>query len=143
MTMRWWSRPAVYLCDAPGSTLMLWCYLIWYLGIVARHFDPSPMLWVNSVGMSVVVGTALYAGIGRGGQTPSRSVALSRWQVFRLYFTPFCVSSYVALTNGLGFVLVFPSDVTEALQVLAPCLVLLVAAVIARRRRRSELSYEL
>ena len=71
------------------------------------------------------------------------SVARSRWQVFRLYFTPFCVSSYVALTNGLGFVLVFPSDVTETLQVLAPCLVLLVAAVIARRRRRSELSYEL
>ena len=100
---RWWSRPAVYLCEAPGSTLMLWCYLVWSLG----------------------------------------SVALSRWQVFRLYFTPFCVSSCVALTNGLGFVLVFPSDVTEALQVLAPCLVLLVAAVIARRRRRSELSYEL
>jgi hypothetical protein len=33
---------------------------------------------------------------------------LDRWQVFRLFLMPFCVSSFAALVKDAGYVLVFP-----------------------------------
>jgi len=41
---------------------MLWCYLIWYLTAVALYFDPSPSLWLTSIGIS---GSWLCAVAGR------------------------------------------------------------------------------
>ena len=83
---------------------VLWCYLLWYLYTLGQHFDPSPSLWLSSLGISAIVGTALYLSTARAGQTPVR---LERWQIARLYLMPFCVSSFAALIKGRGFILIF------------------------------------
>lgn len=99
-----------YLASLKPGKLVLWCYLIWYLATVSRHFDPSPALWGNSLGISVIIGFALLLSVssGAGGKA-------DRWQIFRLFLMPFCVSSFSALIKGKGFVLIFPPDVSELL----------------------------
>ena len=39
--------------------LVLWCYLLWYVVVALRYFDPNPRLWVTSLGLSVIIGFAL------------------------------------------------------------------------------------
>ncbi len=41
-----------YIASLSTNRLVLCCYLIWYLCLVALHFDPSPILWASSLGMS-------------------------------------------------------------------------------------------
>jgi hypothetical protein len=72
----------------PGK-LVLWCYLIWYFVTLYYHFDASPTLWINSLGISAVIGTALMLSVSQ--------VAAGFWQTFRLYWMPFAVSSFAAL----------------------------------------------
>ncbi|HEY8879765.1 MAG TPA: hypothetical protein VIN03_19500 [Roseateles sp.] len=95
-----------------GKTV-LWCYLIWYLSTVATYFDPSPALWLNSIGISVIVGVALLLSVGD-------NAGLS-WQTFRLFFMPFAVSSFAALIKGRGFLLVFPPSLAQAAVQLGAC----------------------
>jgi hypothetical protein len=102
------------------SRLILWCYLAWYVAIVGWYFDPSPMLWISSLGISVVIGIALNLA------THQPEQSRDRWVVFRLFLIPFCVSSYSALIKGRGFVLVFPPDRHALLTGAAAC-----AAVLA------------
>ena len=45
-----------YFARLPLSKLILWCYLAWYVAIVAMYFDAAPTLWISSVGLSVVIG---------------------------------------------------------------------------------------
>jgi hypothetical protein len=92
-----------YIASLPASKVVLWCYLIWYLVVAAHYFDPSLAIWLNAVGISAVIGTALWLGV----RSPSGGNA-SAWQVFRLYLTPFCVSSFSSLIKGRGFILIFP-----------------------------------
>ncbi|HXT13715.1 MAG TPA: hypothetical protein VN873_19350 [Candidatus Angelobacter sp.] len=35
---------ARYLANLTTGRMILWCYLIWYLVVLARYFDPSPRL---------------------------------------------------------------------------------------------------
>jgi hypothetical protein len=93
-----------YLRELNAPRLLLWCYLIWYLFTVACTFDASPRLWLTSLGISGIIGAGLYLSTARAGKEP---VSLGRWQVFRLFLMPFCVSSFAALIRGRGFVLVF------------------------------------
>jgi hypothetical protein len=93
-----------YVRGLTTPRIILWCYLVWYGVVLYRYFDPSPALWFNSLGISAIIGTALYLSTAYGGATRTR---LGRWQVFRLYLMPFCVSSFAALIKGRGFVLVF------------------------------------
>lgn len=86
---------------SPGK-VVLWCYLIWYLSTVAEYFDPAPSIWLNSLGISLVIGVALLLSVG--GRSP---VFADSWQTFRLFFMPFAVSSFSALIKGRGFFLVF------------------------------------
>ena len=95
---------ARYFAGIRTAQRVLWCYLLWYLYVLARYFDPSPLLWLSSLGISAIVGTALYLSTARAGKT---RVRLERWQIARLYVMPFCVSSFAALIKGRGFVLVF------------------------------------
>lgn len=95
-----------------GKTV-LWCYLIWYLSTVATYFDPSPALWLNSIGISVIVGVALLLSVGD-------NAGLS-WQTFRLFSMPFAVSSFAALIKGRGFLLVFPPSLAQAAVQLGAC----------------------
>jgi hypothetical protein len=87
--------------------LVLWCYLVWYLVVLVRYFDATPALWLNSLGISAIIGTALYLSTAHAGHTRTR---LDRWQIFRLYLMPLCVSSFAALIKGRGFVLVLHPD---------------------------------
>lgn len=94
----------VYLRSLPGPRALLWCYLLWYLYTVARHFDASPALWASSIGLSAIIGTGLYVSTAYAGRERAR---LGFWPVFRFYLMPFCVSSFAALIKDRGFVLIF------------------------------------
>ena len=87
----------------PKGTVVLWCYLIWYVVVVVHHFDPSPALWFNTLGTSAVIGFALLLSVGG-----SASRTNDPWQTVRLFLLPFCVSSFSSLIKGKGSVLVFP-----------------------------------
>ncbi|MEO6870665.1 MAG: hypothetical protein ABI233_00425 [Chthoniobacterales bacterium] len=102
------------------SKLILWCYLAWYVAIVAQYFDPSPILWISSVGIALVIGLALNLSTRQANHRPEG------WVVFRLFLMPFCVSSYSALIKGKGFILLFPREARPLLVGLLAC-----AAVIA------------
>ena len=96
----------------PGKTV-LWCYLIWYLATVYFHFEATPRLWLNSLGISAVIGTGLLLSVNRA--------TSDRWQTFRLYLMPFGVSSFSALIKGKGFILIFSPILFESLITATVC----------------------
>jgi len=100
--------PLRYLSDLKPGKVTLWCYLIWYLVTVVAHFDASPGIWLSSLGISAVVGVALLLSVRGESAAPS-----NRWQTFRLFLMPFCVSSFSALIKGQGYILVLPSRTSE------------------------------
>jgi hypothetical protein len=100
--------PLKYLSDLTPGKIVLWCYFIWYLVTAVAHFDPSPRLWLSSLGISAIVGLALHLSVKR--EDP---VSSNRWQTFRLFLMPFCVSSFSALIKGQGYLLVLPSRPPE------------------------------
>ena len=101
-----------YLAGLDTARTVLWCYAIWYLVHVALRFDPSPRLWLTSLGLSAIVGAALLLSVRASGRG---TTVLSRWQVFRLFLMPFCVSSFAALVKDAGYVLIFPPSLVENL----------------------------
>ncbi len=114
-----------YLAHLSTGRTILWCYLAWYLFFVQRYFDPSLNIWLSSLGISAIIGIALFISTA-GGQA-----RLNRWQIFRLFLMPFCVSSFSALIKGCGFLLIFSPVPAENLIALGLCASLwaLVAAV--------------
>ena len=97
-------RTLTYLANLSSGRLALWCYFIWYSVILVHYFDPSPRLWLTSLGLSGIIGIALLVNTTRSGSVP---VKLERWPIVRLFMMPFCVSSFAALVKGRGFILVF------------------------------------
>jgi hypothetical protein len=95
-----------YLASLNSARQILWCYLLWYLVVLVRYFDPKPRIWLTSLGLSGIVGVALI--LSTAGT--NSSTRLDRWQVFRLFLMPFCVSSFAALVKDRDFVLVFSPD---------------------------------
>ncbi len=106
-----------YFARMPLGKQVLWCYLIWYLVTVVALFDPAPLLWLNSMGISAVIGFALRLSVANG----KANVQTDHWQTFRLFMMPFGVSSFASLIKGKGYVLVFPSDPTVLLISVAAC----------------------
>ena len=124
-----------YLRNLSSGRLILWCYFIWYLVVFVRYFDPSPRLWLTSVGLSLIIGFALYVSTTQAGK---RKVDLDRWQIFRLFLMPFCVSSFAALVKGRNFVLIFSPDWREVATAVGLCaLFCAVVAVLKREHRRT------
>jgi hypothetical protein len=121
-----------YLANLGAGKLVLWCFLIWYLAAVIHHFDAAPALWLNALGISAIIGVALYLSVREPGKP-----APDRWTVLRLFLMPFCVSSFSQLIKGKGFVLIFPPEAHEILVALAACALLVAAAFVARRTVRS------
>jgi uncharacterized membrane protein len=117
-----------YFANLPPGKIVLWCFLIWYLATVIHHFDPAPAIWLNALGISAIIGFALYLSVREPGR-PSPE----RWTVARLFLMPFCVSSFSQLIKGRGFVLVFPPDVSENLFSLAACAVFVIAVLVVKR----------
>src|SRR5690348_78701 len=52
--------PLAYFASLTTGRVILWCYLIWYLVVLCHYFDPSLRIWLTSVGLAAIVGTALY-----------------------------------------------------------------------------------
>lgn len=124
------NAPLRYLAALPAGKTVLWCYLLWYLVTVIHHFDPTPAIWLNSLGIGAVIGCALLLSVG--GKSPDR------WQTFRLFMMPFGVSSFSSLIKGQGFMLVVSPDPAELAAALGACaaFVLLVLAVKRATARR-------
>jgi hypothetical protein len=127
-----------YLSNLSKGRLILWCYFIWYLVVLVRYFDPSPRLWLTSLGLSLIIGFALYISTTAAGEA---KVKLERWQVIRLFMMPFCVSSFSALVKGKGFFLIFSPSLEEILIAVGLCAALCgMVAVLKRRRAATDVS---
>ncbi len=122
-----------YFVNIKPGRLVLWCYLIWYFVTLYFHFDPSPKIWINSVGISVVIGTALMLSVSGGGKA-------NHWQTFRLYWMPFAVSSFAALIKSKGYFVIFSPSLYEVCVALIACVIfLLVVAVVKWTKAKTEL----
>ncbi len=121
-----------YFGKLPPGKAVLWCYLIWYLVTVVFYFDPSPSLWLNSIGISAIIGIALLlsvAGGGAGKRDP--------WQTLRLFMMPFCVSSFSALIKGKGYILIVPPEpVVAGISVGACAVFLLIVFMLKQLQKR-------
>lgn len=109
-----------YFATLPASRQILWCYLIWYVATLLFHFDPSPKLWLNSLGIAAIVGSGLRLSVKRPG------VPLDFWALARLYLMPFAVSSFAALIKDRGFVLIFSPSAHELAWTIGACLAFVV-----------------
>jgi hypothetical protein len=115
-----------YFAFISGGKIVLWCYLIWYLVTVIHYFDPSFRIWLNSLGISLIIGFALMLSV-----TKPPGAKTDFWQTFRLFLMPFCVSSFSSLIKGQGYLLILPPKPSEQLISISACLlfVLFVYAV--------------
>jgi hypothetical protein len=104
-----------YFRDIKLNKLILWCYLIWYLVVIIFHFDPTLKIWINAMGISVVIGTALVLSV-----SDSNSKA-DYWQTFRLYLMPFCVSSFSSLIKDQGFIVIISPKPQETILAILSC----------------------
>lgn len=104
-----------YFSRLNRSRKVLWSYLLWWIHTVGHHFDPRPRLWITSLGLSGIIGLALLLSTRTSSAGTTR---LDRWQIFRLFLMPFCVSSFAALVKDEGFILIFPPDPAETLSAL-------------------------
>lgn len=120
-----------YLANLSGGRLILWCYFIWYLVVLARYFDANARLWLTSLGLSAIIGFALYVSTAKTG---TNNVKLERWQVIRLFLMPFCVSSFSALVKGKGFVLIFSPNPAEILAAAGLCALLCGTVYLLKRQ---------
>jgi hypothetical protein len=118
-----------YLRNLSTGRLILWCYLVWYLVVLARYFDPSPRIWLTSLGLAAIVGCALYLSSTANGNK------LAPWQIIRLFLMPFFVSSFAALVKGRNFVLIFSPDPKEILLSVGLCAALCAAVWVVKRTR--------
>lgn len=109
---------------------ILWCYLIWYVVVVWFHFDSSPKIWINAIGISVVIGTGLLLSVSSGEMRDR-----DRWQTFRLYLMPFCVSSFSTLIKDQGFIVVISPNIQETLVALFCCAVFLSIVFVIKSTR--------
>ena len=103
------ARLSRYFAMLTKGRIVLWCYAIWYVANVAQHFDPSPRLWLTSLGLAGIIGAALILST-----RPTRAgAAQDGWTIFRLFLMPFCVSSFAALVKDAGYLLIFPPTLRE------------------------------
>ncbi|MDT8410158.1 MAG: hypothetical protein RQ741_11205 [Wenzhouxiangellaceae bacterium] len=100
----------------PSGQIILWLFLIWYLVMAGLYFEPLPRLWLNALGMSLVIGSALVLSVRHDG-----SAAREFWRLFRLYTIPFCVSSFSSLVRDDGFYVIFAPAWRDNLVALASC----------------------
>jgi hypothetical protein len=107
-----------YFMNLPASRIILWCFLIWYLCIVAQYFSASLELWLNSFGLSVIVGYALLLSTGPVTLTRLRT---RFWESLRLFICPFLVSSFSAQVKGKGFLLLAAPSFCENLAGIIAC----------------------
>ena len=121
-----------YFAQLTTGRIVLWCYAVWYVVIVASHFDPSLRLWLTSLGLSAIIGFALILSTRPTGGKP---VKADHWQTFRLFLMPFCVSSFAALVKDAGFILIFPPSLRDNLIGFAAIAAFLLLVTLLRMRK--------
>src|SRR5882724_1828073 len=124
-----------YLSNLSNGRLILWCYFIWYVVVLARYFDSSLRLWLTSLGLSLIIGFALFISTTAASKN---KVKLDFWQTFRLFLMPFFVSSFSALVKGRGFILIFSPKPIEILTAVGLCAVLCGIVLLLRRIRAND-----
>ena len=117
-----------YLANLTAGKITLWCFFLWYLATVVHNFDPTPAIWLNALGISFIIGIALYLSVREPGKPPP-----DRWTTLRLFLMPFCVSSFSSLIKGRGFVLVFPPDLHQLLVSMTACALFVGLVLILKR----------
>jgi len=117
-----------YIANLAPGKIVLWCFLIWYLATVVHHFEATPSVWLNALGISAIIGIALYLSVREPGKSPPDG-----WTTLRLFIMPFCVSSFSQLIKGRGFVLVFPPDAREIAISLVACAIFVIAVLVVKR----------
>ena len=115
-----------YLYEIKLDKAILWCYLIWYVTVVCFHFDPSVKIWINSIGISAVIGTGLMLSVS------SSKGERDRWQAFRLYLMPFCVSSFSALIKDQGFIVFISPNIKETIVSVSCCVLFLLVILVVK-----------
>lgn len=124
-------RLVQYFREIKSDKAVLWCYLIWYVTTVYFYFDSSIRLWIDAIGISAVIGTGLLLSVSSG------KVVRDKWQTFRLYLMPFCVSSFSALIKGQGFIVFISPKIEESL-LSAACCILFLSLVLALKATQSK-----
>ena len=120
-----------YFAQLKPGKMVLWFYLIWYFVTVYFHFDPNAKIWINALGISVVIGIALMLSVGNG-----QSPLANPWQTFRLFWMPFAVSSFSSLIKGQGYTVIFSPNLREVLIAVVACLLFTVVVTALKWRNR-------
>lgn len=120
-----------YFVQIKPGKMVLWFYLIWYFVTVYFHFDPNPKIWINAVGISVVIGIALMLSVSNG-----QSPLANPWQTFRLFWMPFAVSSFSSLIKGQGYTVIFSPQLYEIVVALSACVLFGLLVVVLKWRNR-------
>jgi predicted neutral ceramidase superfamily lipid hydrolase len=107
-----------YFSRLSTGKLILWCYLLWYAVTVVHYFDPNPRIWINSIGISLIIGFALLLSVSNG-----QSWMANKWQTARLFIMPFCVSSFSSLIKGQNYITIFPTDKSVLTQSIGVCVI--------------------
>jgi|TARA_R110001583_G_C5507327_1_gene396344 hypothetical protein len=110
-----------YFKNISNGKIALWCYLIWYCVTLYYYFDSSLGIWLNSIGISIVIGIALLLSV-----STSNSQQKDHWQTFRLFMMPFCVSSFSSLIKDQGFILIVPPKPIEQITSVGACIIFLI-----------------
>jgi len=127
-----------YFANLPASKLALWCYLTWYLCIVTLYFNPDPEIWLNSLGLCIVVGYALFLSTGPGSWL---RVKQRFWESLWLFLCPFLVSSFTSLVKGKGFVLLFSPVLSDNLIAVSACMAVIISSkVLAIVQQKNSIS---
>ena len=126
-----------YFSELSNGTLILWCYLTWYLVITIHCFEKSFSLWFTALGISGLVGVAL--NLSTGGINRKR-LKQKPWEVFRLFLVPFCVSSFSALVKDKGFILLIAPQPSLNIRAILACLGLIIFVLFLRRLAGSSTS---
>jgi hypothetical protein len=121
-----------YLRNLTTGRIVLWCYLIWYLVVLFHYFDKNLLIWLTSVGLAGIIGTALYI------SSTAHGNRLTSWQIIRLYLMPFFVSSFSALVKGKGFILVFSPKPAEIFLALGLCVLFCVTVWIVKKVEKNK-----
>lgn len=109
-----------YLATRTTGIKIQWCYLLWYLFFVYTYFELDMELWLRALGIAILVGLAL--NINGFGSLRKILQAKNKWQVFRFFAVPLCVSSFPSLIKGKGFRLFFSPEGKENLEAAGLCL---------------------
>ncbi len=80
------------------------------------------------MGISAVIGLALLLSVGG-----LSAATQNKWQTFRLFAMPFCVSSFSSLIKDKHFILIFPPSVVETFTAAGLCLTFVCVVMLLRR----------